>query len=219
MPVAWWVAFAAVGMVVLAACAVELTHWTASRRHFPDPPAKTGADDQTEVIVVLGCPTRHNGNVSANQQWRTKIAVRSRRRRTDSLLVFTGAATLGAAVAEADTMAGYARSALGVAEELIVSEASSRSTRENLAFSTPQLEQATVIRIASNPLHAARARRYLRQSRPDLFARLARTRDYRPFEHPWLKLNSAFYELGRPILRRQFPKLRDRFQGRTRPKP
>jgi uncharacterized SAM-binding protein YcdF (DUF218 family) len=219
MPVAWWVAFAAVGIVVLAACAVELTHWTASRRHFPDPPTETAADDQTEVIVVLGCPTRHNGKVSPNQRWRTKIAVRSRRRRTDSLLVFTGAATLGAAVAEADTMADYARSALGVPPELIMSEASSRSTRENLAFAASHLEAAGLIRIASNPLHAARARRYLGQTRPDLFARLARARDYRPFEHPWLKLHSAFYELVRPVLRRQFPRLRDHLQGRNRPKP
>lgn len=219
MSVAWWVTCAVVGIVLLAVGGAELAQWVASRRYFPPKPTESQANAEAEVVVVLGCPTARDGQVSSTQRWRTEIGVRSGRLAEDDRLVFTGAATLGAAVAEAATMAGYARSVLGVPAELIVVEPRARSTQENLAFSAPFLEQAAQIKIASNPLHAARARYYLRDTRPDLFARLVRADDYRPFEHLWLKLSSAIYELGRPVLRRGFPSLRNRFQGRTRPKP
>jgi uncharacterized SAM-binding protein YcdF (DUF218 family) len=184
-----------------------------------------------EVIVVLGRPTRRDGRLHPAQRWRTEIAVRSMTAaqpqpdapahgdaaargedaaRVPSLLVFTGAATQGAPVAEATTMARYAREVLGVPADQIIEETKARSTKENLAFTQPFLEDAAVIKIVSGSLHAARARQYLRETRPDLHRRVAPAADYRPFERPWQKLISTTYELTRPLLRHLIPALRSR---------
>ncbi|MBL7497335.1 YdcF family protein [Frankia sp. CNm7] len=133
-----------------------------------------------------------------------------------SLLVFTGAATRGAAVAEAETMARYAREVLGVPPERIVLETEARTTRQNLAFTLPYLESAKTIKIVSDPVHAARARRYLRQLRPDLAARVVPADDYRPLERVPLKLGVVAYELTRPVLRHVMPPLRDWRRDRAR---
>jgi uncharacterized SAM-binding protein YcdF (DUF218 family) len=217
MPVVWWVTIAVVGIVLLAGSGAEAAHWVASRLAFPVASTASPDEGSSEVVVVLGCVTGRNGRVTADQRWRTRIAVRSRAADSQTLFVFTGGATRGASVTEAATMAAFARTSCGIPAELIATETEARSTWENLAFTTPFLEAAGRIKLVSDPLHAARARRYLRQSRPDLFARLSRTDDYRPGEHPGLKVGSAVYELSRPVLRRYAPSLRDHFQGRSRP--
>ena len=84
---------------------------------------------------------------------------------------------------------------LGVPAERIVLETRSRSTWENLRFALPMVETCDSIAIASDPMHAARARRYALQQRPDLSGRLAFAENYRLMERWWLKVPTAAVEL------------------------
>ena len=85
-------------------------------------------------------------------------------------------------------MAAYARDCLGVATDGICLEDRSRTTRENLAFALPLVAAADVIKVVSDPLHAARGRSYVRELRPDLADRLGPADDYRFLERSWIKL-------------------------------
>jgi uncharacterized SAM-binding protein YcdF (DUF218 family) len=116
-------------------------------------------------------------------------------------VVFTGAA-VHRDRAEAEVMARYARERLGLAADRIVTETEARSTWQNIQFSVPLIEHADRIVIASDPMHAARARRYLRIQRPDLAARVAPAADYRPLEQWWLKVPTALHELAAIVRRR-----------------
>ncbi|MDT3444342.1 YdcF family protein [Pseudofrankia sp. BMG5.37] len=224
----------AVALVGLVIGAAELPHWAASRRHLgrragcqaqagataPEPPAE--ARGIRETLLVLGYPTARDGRIHPLQRWRTEIAVRSMSSdgdevgrdvdvpvgAVDTLLVFSGAATRGAAAAEAEVMAHYAREVLGVPAEQIALETRAHTTKQNLAFAMAYLESATTIKIVSDPLHAARARLYLRQLRPDLASRLIPADDYRPLENLHLKLGTVAYEVTRPLLRHVMPPLR-----------
>jgi len=83
-------------------------------------------------------------------------------------------------------MAGYARKEHGFTGDLVLDE-QSRSTWENVANAIPLIEDADLIKVVSNPLHAQRARLYLQHQRPDLASRLVRAADYRPGEWVLLK--------------------------------
>jgi len=186
--------------------------------------AAAGNADPTldQVVLVLGYPSGRRGRLHPLQRWRTEIAVRSVRHARgwptapNALLVFSGAATRSAPVAEAEMMARYAREVLGVPADRIVEEIRAHTTKQNLTFAMPYLESAATIKIASDPLHAARARRYLQQLRPDLRFRLAAADDYRLLEKPHLKLVTAAYEATRPALRHVMPPLRAWHRERTR---
>jgi len=91
-------------------------------------------------------------------------------------------------------MAAYAVQ-LGVPAERIRLETGSRSTWENVRFALPMIETCDWIAIASDPMHAARARRYALQQRPDLGGRLVFAQNYRFAERWWLKVPTAAYEL------------------------
>ena len=190
------IAAGALAPAVLAVGA-DLLHWWASRRGLP-----RLADRQPvgpEVVLVLGHPTWRSGALHPMQRWRTDIAVRSMRT-TTGRLVFSGAGRDGRP-SEAEVMAGYARSVLRVPAERIVVETRATTTWENVACSLGVLEGAGTIRIASSPLHAARARRYLARQRPDLAPRLAPADDHRWGERYDLKLLSIGYAVGRLLLR------------------
>lgn len=139
-------------------------------------------------ILVLGYPSRSDGRVHFVQRWRTQIGVRTLEAVGDGLLGFSGGPTRGAARSEAAVMAAYASDELGVSPDLIVLEESARSTWENISKSIPLLASADQIVIASDPLHAEKARRYLSHQSPELAGRLIRAADYRLFERWWLKL-------------------------------
>ena len=64
------------------------------------------------------------------------------------------------------------------------------------------------IAIASTPLHAARARRYLARQRPDLAGRLTSADDYRFGERWPLKVTTVGYALGAAVVRRVVPSRR-----------
>jgi uncharacterized SAM-binding protein YcdF (DUF218 family) len=109
------------------------------------------------------------------------------------LIVFSGSASRGRP-AEGDAMAAYA-AALGVPARLIATESRASTTWENVEYSLPLLHGFERLAFVSDPLHAARARRYLRAQRPDLAGALVSAGEYRVLERWWLKLPAAAYEL------------------------
>jgi hypothetical protein len=83
-----------------------------------------------------------------------------------------------------------------------------------MAYSLPLAEGSPVIKIASDPLHARRARRYLAELRPDLAARLEPAATYRPGEHPVLKAATFAYESAQLVRHRLLAAVRS--TGRPR---
>jgi hypothetical protein len=159
-------------------------------------------------VIVLGYPARRNGRTNPIQRWRCQIAARSADPDRAGQMVFTGAASRGRP-AEAAVMSGYARDVLGVPADRIAQETRALSTWQNVAFTLPFAEAADTIKFVSDPLHAARARRYLRAQRPDLAGRLRAAADYRFGDHPVLKVATAAYELVRVVaVRRPGTRLR-----------
>lgn len=162
-------------------------------------------------MIVLGFPSGRDGEPHPLQRWRTEIAVRSLAPGEDGRLVFTGGGPPGAPT-EAEAMATYAREVLGVPAERIRLETAASTTWENIAFAQPFVESARTVAIASDPLHAARGRRYLLRQRPDLAARMVPADDYHLGDHVWLKVATTVYELARPVLRRMRAHLEARAQ-------
>lgn len=162
----------------------------------------TGPDKAaTEAIIVLGYASRRDGTAHPLQRWRCQIAVRSMDPRRDSTLIMSGWAPDGQR-SEAEVMAAYAHEVLGVPKDRILLEERARSTWDNVRYSLPLAEGYDVIKVASNPVHARRARRYIAHLRPDLVARLEPAADYRLGEH-WLLKTAVFgYEILRPFVRR-----------------
>ncbi len=182
------VAMAASALVVPVAVA-EFLHWRASRSGQGKDAAPTGSCG----IVVLGFPSRRDGRLHPIQRWRTEIGARSLSSADRGFLVFTGGSSHGG-VSEAETMAAYAAS-LPVPAERIGLETNSRSSWENLSFTLPMVDTYDSIAIASDPMHAARARRYALKQRPDLSGRIVFADNYRFMERWWLKVPTAAVEL------------------------
>ena len=173
------------GAVVVVA---ELAHRRASRQVLAAAPGRSCA------VLALGYRTRRDGRIHALQRWRTEIAVRTLTPAGDGCVIFSGGRAGGREEAEAVVMARYAMDALGLAPQRIRLETASLTTRENVDNSLALAEGFECIAIASDPLHAARARRYVAQVRPDLAERLVGADDYRVLERWWLKVPTALYE-------------------------
>ena len=190
----------AAGIMLLAFA--EWQAWRASRQEYPPFPAP-GPADGDDVVLVLGYPGRRDGTPGLLQRWRTRIARRSAP--PGALFVFTGGA-VRRDVAEADTMAAYARR-LGIHPARIAIERHATTTRENLSLSLGWLADARSIRIASNTAHARRARQYLRDLDPALWRRLRPTRDFVPLELGPLRFALTFYDFvaGRVSAAREQP--------------
>jgi len=182
------VVIAALALVVPVAVA-EFLHWRASKSG----PAKAAAPGRSCGIVVLGFPSRRDGRLHPIQRWRAEIGVRSLASADRGFLVFSGGSSRGG-VSEAEIMAAYA-AGLGVSAGRIGVESRSRSTWENVSFTLPMLDRYDSIAMASDPMHAARARRYALKQRPDLRGRLVFADNYRLMERWWLKVPTAAYEL------------------------
>lgn len=176
------------GLIVAAA---ELPHWRASRQALRSAP--TSEDAGPEAVLVLGYPARRDGRLHPMQRWRTDIAVRSMHPK-HGRLVFSGAGRDGGP-AEAEVMAAYARQTLAVPADRILLETRAQTTWQNVEYSAELLENAATIKVASSPMHAARARRYLARQRPDLADRLAAADDYRFGEQRALKLATVAHRL------------------------
>jgi uncharacterized SAM-binding protein YcdF (DUF218 family) len=74
-----------------------------------------------------------------------------------------------------------------------VLETTAQNTWENVERSIPDLEEATLLAIATDWFHARRAGAYLRQMRPDLATRLV-SADRPLFRGLWIQVGGALYE-------------------------
>jgi uncharacterized SAM-binding protein YcdF (DUF218 family) len=159
----------------------ELAHFRASRDRMGTRPGGNGTG---EAVVVLGFGNRGRRANFLNR-WRVRAGLRSLQPELGpSRLVLSGGPVAGG-VPEAELMARYARQ-LGYSGVLIT-ELTSRSTRENIENVIPFIEDADRIKIISNSVHAGRARGHLGRLRPDLAERLVPAADYRFGELTLLK--------------------------------
>ncbi|WP_409463011.1 YdcF family protein [Amycolatopsis sp. GA6-003] len=170
----------------------EWEHWRSSRRGMGSRPGTSGTG---EAVVVLGYRNRGSRANFVNR-WRVRAAVRSQAPGPSRLVLCGGA--VGGPEPEAALMARYARSR-GYRGSLVL-ETESRSTWENVLHAAPLIEDADRIKIVSDPLHAEKARLYLRKHRPDLAERLVPARDYRFGE--WTAVKPVLAVLGKRSLRR-----------------
>ena len=209
------------GGLVLAPAAfvlgVELVHRCAAGWGFPAgargrAPLSSAPGAGPHVVLVLGHPSRPDGRLHPVQRWRTEIAVRSARG-GDTRWVFSGGgrgAEQDGVPSEAEVMAAHAHDVLGVPAARTEVETRSRDTWQNVALSLPHLQDAATLAIASSPTHAARARRYLTQQRPDLAQRLVPADDYRFGERIGAKTTTLGYGVVRLLVRHSQRALRMR---------
>jgi DUF218 domain len=175
-----WAAVTAAALTVVLGCA-EWRTWKASKEVLPERATNPRHITSGECVLVLGNP------LPILHRWRVRIAVRS----TDpdrARFVFSGGA-VRSKISEAQMMADYAIQELGVPARNVVIEDQSRTTVENIKYSTPLMADSPVIKIASDTFHARRARSILRDESPQLADNLARARDYLPGE--WGPLHAA----------------------------
>jgi hypothetical protein len=167
----------------------EWEHWRASGRRLGTRREVVGR----EAIVVLGF---RNRGTRANylNRYRVRVALRSLdRRATESVLIFCGGG-IASEVPEAELMARYAWDECGYRGAMRFDN-DSRTTWENVENATALLEGFDTIKIASNSLHAEKARAYLWKQRPDLAAHTVRAQDYRFGEILFVKPLAAFFGL------------------------
>lgn len=184
-------ALGTLGVVMAGYLAVgEAGHAWAHWQGLGQAPAVAG---RREVILLLGYPSKPDGSPHPLQRWRARIAARSiSPQAASSQIVCTGAAVRGGR-SEAAVLADLLHE-LGVAHSQVVLEEQARTTWQNVEFAIPLLRQADVIKVASNSLHAWRARRFLARQRPELAERVAAADDYRFGECWWLKTPLVIYE-------------------------
>lgn len=180
---------AAVGLTQLVS---EVVHWRVGAAFVPpDTPARPLA------VVVLGYPSRRSGAPHPVQRWRVAQALRAAERYQADRVVFCGAAVRNQWV-EANEMAKLALAG-GLDPLLVDREASSVSTWENVDHASRRLPEAASVLIVSDPMHAARARRYWLQQRPTDLGRVFVSRVAPWYSGWWIKAPSALVELGRLI--------------------
>ena len=151
----------------------EYVHWRASQQGLGDLGSSEGL---RQAVVVPGFSNRGQRANYVNR-YRVRAGLRSLDpRAASSVLVLCGGAVAGG-VPEAELMVRYARQ-LGH-QGAIRLDPVSRSTWQNIEQAIVLIQDCEAIAIVSNSLHAAKARDYLWQQRPDLAVRLIRGQDHR----------------------------------------
>lgn len=151
----------------------ELVHWRASRAL-----ARPRLPARSEAVVVLGFRNTRGDRANALNRWRVRAALRSIDPTLASSILVCSGASGAASESEAALLARYAVAERGYTGTVRLEERS-RSTWQNVENVIPLIEDVDQIKIVSNPLHAQKARLYLRHQRPDLAERLVRAADYR----------------------------------------
>lgn len=169
---ACWALGAAVCTAVAGSAGLRVTERRAGRWFLPggrgqDPAAASAPVGRRAVLVLGHADTGTTAGAANLARVRAALAVA----RPGDVLVCSGGAVAGP-VPEARLLADAAREH-GWQGDVRV-EDTSGSTWENIERSEPLLEDAARIVIVSEPVHAAKARRFLARRRPDLAARLAR---------------------------------------------
>lgn len=142
----------------------------------------------SEHLLVLGCPSGRDGRPDAKQRWRVDLAARTLAELApDATLVFSGAG-------EADVMAADFTTRWGGGPTIVV-EPRATTTWENIGFGAALIPAGGVVRIVSDPRHVRRAEAYWRRRLPDRAQELAPSARPRWWERPWLRLESAVYEI------------------------
>lgn len=192
------------GLVVLL---TEAIHYFASRRL----PRISEIPGTSTAVVVLGYGVPRSAVRKRIQRWRVEIAVRTLAAEGSGCVIFSGSADAGGAErSEAEEMAEYATSELGLDPSSVRLESNAAHTWQNVAYSLRLAESCDRITIASDPLHAARATRYAARQRPDLATRLCAADTYRLVERWWLKPPVTLYEGWRWLRDRRFERQENR---------
>ncbi len=113
-----------------------------------------------DVLIVLGCPVKKDGNMSPILRERVNAAARLYHEGVAGVIICTGAAVANNLV-EADIMA-QGLSKLGVPDYCIIREKQARGTYENLVNSKKIMQERkldTVV-IVSSPWHLRKASSY-----------------------------------------------------------
>ena len=181
------VVVASAGAAGLVAAAEGLHRWAALSS------GRDVAPSSRCVVVVLGHPSRRDGRVHPIQRWRVEIALRSLEARAEGRILFTGGARRGGR-SEAAVMTDHARTRADGGPRVDIEDRST-STRENVELALAMVDDDETIVFASDPMHAARARRYAVERHPELAERIVGAADYRFMERWWLKVPTAAYEL------------------------
>lgn len=165
------------------------------------------------AVVVLGYPARRNGGPHPIQRWRVDLAVDAVRRFGASTVVFTGGRT-GGDRSEAEIMADLFNQQMtavpmiepgggaetGLDRLTVLLEDRSVSTWENVFHTMPLVDGSTAVTLVSDPLHAARARRYWLNQQPEDDGRIFVFGGRGFFDHWWLKVPTAGHALIRELL-------------------
>ncbi|MCD2497433.1 MULTISPECIES: YdcF family protein [Microbacterium] len=157
--------------------------WRATGRHLG-----TATVGSRSVVIVLGFGNR-GGRANLINRWRVRAGLRTLRSMPVPRALIVSGGRVHSDTAEAEILAAEARRQgwRGV----ILREAQSRSTAENIAFTAPLLRSDDLIAIVSDPVHAVRARAMLLTDRPELGARLVRGREWRFGERPLVTFVAA----------------------------
>jgi uncharacterized SAM-binding protein YcdF (DUF218 family) len=108
-------------------------------------------------------------------------------------VVFTGAVTSGRA-SEASEMAQIARK-LGLPAEAVLLDEKSRSTWENAEQASTLIGNVDYVVVASDALHATRARAYWHKQHPEGAPKVLLADRYSPLDHFWLRFPATLGEL------------------------
>lgn len=144
------VGFVSVGVVA------EVMHRRAAPLRVPD--------RGDTAVVVLGYPSLHGGRPHPVQRWRVELAKKTIDRHGAHRVVLSGGQSRGGPT-EASVMERLAV-AVGIDPTTIILESESLDTWTNVQFSSALVTDSAVVVLVSDPVHAARARRYWLRQHP-----------------------------------------------------
>jgi len=171
----------------------EAVHALAARAVLPA--RRPAPGERGLAVVVLGYHNEDPAAINWLNRWRADVVMRSIPRDGQAPLIVASGGSRRPGLSEAALLANYLVDRHGVAPERVVVEEVSLSTWENIANVRPLLAAVDQVMIVSNPLHALKARWYLRRQDPALAARLVPAQDYRLGELAWAKPALAAYGL------------------------
>lgn len=174
------------GSLLIAVAALSWGQWEAWRATRQNLGA--AQHGTRSVVVVLGFGNRGD-RANLINRWRVRAGLRTLRAMPAPRVLIVSGGRVHSDTPEATILAAEARRQGW--RGAIIEEGDSRSTVENITFTTPLLRPDDLISIVSDPVHAVRARAMLLAATPDLGARLVRGREWRFGERPLVTFVAA----------------------------